>query len=65
MEYSDETSLVVKGFDTKSESVFLQLHTGDYLYDDIVSREIYLNSPGINYLGPGKRYHHFQGKGSG
>ena len=49
---SDETSLLVKGVDTKSEMAFLQLRTGDYLYEDIVSRGgIFEFTPVINYLG--------------
>jgi hypothetical protein len=49
---SDETSLMVKGIDSKSESAFLQLHTGDYVYEDLVSRGgIFEFTPGINYLG--------------
>jgi hypothetical protein len=49
---SDETSLMVKGIDSKSESAFLQLHTGDYVYEDLVSRGgIFEFTQGINYLG--------------
>ncbi|MDL5502484.1 MAG: hypothetical protein QSU88_04630, partial [Candidatus Methanoperedens sp.] len=49
---SEGTSLVVRGVDTKSEVVILQLRTGDYFYEDIVKRGgIFEFSPKINYLG--------------
>lgn len=49
---SDDTSLVVKGIDMKSEVAFLQLRTGDFLYEDIVRRGgIFEFTPSINYLG--------------
>ena len=49
---SEGTSLLVRGVDTKSEVVILQLHTGDYFYEDIVNRGgIFEFTPQINYLG--------------
>lgn len=49
---SEETSLVVKSVDTKSELAFLQLRTGDYFYEDLVKRGgIFEFTPKINYLG--------------
>lgn len=49
---SEETSLMVKGVDTKSEVVFLQLRTGNYFYEDLVNRgDIFEFTPSINYLG--------------
>jgi hypothetical protein len=49
---TEGTSLVVRGVDTKSEVAFIQLHTGDYFYEDIVNRGgIFEFTPEINYLG--------------
>jgi signal peptidase I len=49
---SEGTSLLVKGVDTKDEVVFLQLHSGDYFYEDIVKRgDIFEFTPEINYIG--------------
>jgi hypothetical protein len=49
---SDETRLVVKGVDTKSEAAILQLQTANYLYEDIVKKgDIFEFTPTINYLG--------------
>lgn len=49
---SQDTSLEVKGMDTKDENVFLQLKTGNYFYEDIVNRgDIFEFKPSINYLG--------------
>lgn len=49
---SEGTSLVVRGVDTKSEVVILQLRTGNYFYEDIVNRGgIFEFNPQINYLG--------------
>lgn len=49
---SEGTSLVVRGVDTKSEVVILQLRTGNYFYEDIVNRGgIFEFTPQINYLG--------------
>ena len=49
---SEGTSLVVRGVDTKSEVVFLQLHIGDYFYEDVVNRgDIFEFTPEINYRG--------------
>src|SRR5659263_72060 len=49
---SEGTSLLVKGVDTKDEVVFLQLHSGDYFYEDIVKRGgIFEFTPEINYIG--------------
>lgn len=49
---SDETRLVVKGVDTKSEAAILQLQTANYFYEDIVKKgDIFEFTPTINYLG--------------
>ena len=49
---SEETSLTVKGVDTKSEAAILQLQTANYFYEDIVKRgDIFEFTPTINYLG--------------
>jgi hypothetical protein len=49
---SEETSLMVKGIDSKSESAFLQLRTGDYVYEDLLNRGgIFEFTPSIDYLG--------------
>jgi len=49
---SQDTSLVIKGVDTKNENVFLHLETGNYVYEDIVNRgDIFEFRPSINYLG--------------
>ena len=49
---SEETSLLLKGVNTKSDVVILQLRTGDYFYEDIVKNgSIFEFMPRINYLG--------------
>ncbi|PWB50771.1 MAG: hypothetical protein C3F06_11985 [Candidatus Methanoperedenaceae archaeon] len=49
---SEETSLMVRGVDTKSEVAILQLQTANYFYEDIVKRgALFEFTPTINYLG--------------